>query len=507
MRKNNKTASTKNNSNPPTAGLQLNVRTLGMITLLLFGIMIFAGVLTQIVPAGEYLTAEDGSIISEIDGESTYHRIGDSGYRFWRVFTAPFEIFTTSDAFTGVAIMAFIVLIGGTFLVLENAGVLNYIMSSIVKSFSSRKYLLLALMVLVCMMLSSVVGILEESITVVPLAVAISLALGWDSLVGVGMSLVAIAFGFTAATFNPFNVGVVQSMAELPMFSGLLYRIPVFIGVYVILVLFLVRYAKKIERNPEKSIVYESDRTLREKYSTDVDEELLARPEMKRATRTFVGCICSVFVLAAVSFIAKTIDSIPENVAEIIGYLPMAGMAVMFTVGGLSAASIAGIRGKKLFGGFLQGVKAISPCVPLIIFVMSITFILREGKIIDTILYSVYNLISGFKPSASLMIVFGFIVLLSFFIGSGTAKAFLIMPLVLPLADMIGITRQSVVLAFCLSDGFCNILYPTSGVMLIAIGLVNISYGKYLRWTWKLFLCEFLLSAVILLGAVAINYS
>ncbi len=260
LSKNKKAASSLNNSDAPAAGLQLNARTIGMITILLFAIMIFAGVLTQIVPAGEYLTADDGSIISEIDGQSTYRRIGDSGYRFWRVFTAPFEIFTTSDALTGVAIMTFIVLIGGTFLVLERAGVLNYIMSSIVKSFSSRKYLLLALMVLVCMMISSVVGILEESITLVPLAVAISLALGWDSLVGVGMSLIAIAFGFTAATFNPFNVGVVQSMAGLPMFSGLLYRIPVFIGVYAILVLFLVRYAKKIERNPEKSIVYESDR-------------------------------------------------------------------------------------------------------------------------------------------------------------------------------------------------------------------------------------------------------
>lgn len=119
------------------------------------------------------------------------------------------------------------------------AGVLKYIMSSVVRKFEKKKYLLLAVIVFVCMMMSSVVGVLEESLTLVPLAVAISLALGWDSFVGLGISMVSIAFGYTAATFNPFNVGILQTMADLPLFSGLAYRVLFFVCVYASLVLFL----------------------------------------------------------------------------------------------------------------------------------------------------------------------------------------------------------------------------------------------------------------------------
>lgn len=124
-------------------------------------------------------------------------------------------VFTSSQITTGIGIVVFIVLIGGTFLILDRSGVLKYIMSSVVRKFEKKKYLLLAVIVFVCMMMSSVVGVLEESLTLVPLAVAISLALGWDSFVGLGISMVSIAFGYTAATFNPFNVGILQTMADL----------------------------------------------------------------------------------------------------------------------------------------------------------------------------------------------------------------------------------------------------------------------------------------------------
>ena len=181
-------------------------------------------------------------------------------------------------------------------------------------------------------------------------------------------------------------------------------------------------------------------------------------------------------------------------------------MAILFTVGGISAGYIAGIRGKALGGGFLEGVKTIAPCLPMIWAILSITYVLQEGNIIHTILYHVYNLTSSMSKTGALFAIFLFVVALEFIVGSGTAKAFLIMPIVLPLADLLGLTRQSIVLAFTMSDGFCNILYPTSGIMVIAIGMVGISYGKYLRWSWKLFVMEFGLAALAMLGAVAIGY-
>jgi len=496
----------------PAQGLKIDRKTIIAISGLLLGIMIFAGILTQFVPRGEYERYPEGSerageIICDIKNGVEPNYVADNNYKmpFWRVFTSVIEVFGSDTAATGIAIICFIVLIGGTFLVLDRSGVLKYIMSAIVKKYSDKKYKLLAIMVLACMALSSVCGVLEESITLVPLAVAISLALGWDSLVGLGFSLVAIAFGYSAATFNPFNVGIVQSMAGLRMFSGLGYRLVVFAVVYAVLILFLTRYAKKIEKNPEKSIVYETDLSLRIKYS-EADEGVLLNPALKRAAITFVSCVAGVLVCAALSFGLQMVDSIPDDIKTYIGYLPMVGMAVLFTVGGLCAGSIAGIKGKKLFGGFVDGVKAIAPVAPMIIFVMSITFILQEGKIIDTLLHYVYEGLKGFSPSSALLLFFLFIIILEFFIGSGTAKAFLVMPLVLPLADMLLVSRQSITLSFSLADGFCNIFYPTSGVMILAIGLVNVSYGKFMRWMWKLFAAEFFFAALILLGAIAIGY-
>lgn len=511
MNSNPKTEKTVKESENTGQGLKLDKKTVLFITGLILGIMIFVGILTQIVPRGEYQTDESGAIIASVTdpvtGEqiSTYSPI-DYKMPFWKTFVAPIEVFTTGEAVTGIAIILFIVLIGGTFLVLDKSGVLSYIMGVIVKKYSDKKYKLLPVMILAFMALSSVVGILEESITVTPLCVAIALALGWDSLVGISISLISIAFGFTAASFNPFNVGIVQSMAGIPLFSGILYRLVIFAGVYAILTGFVVRYAKKIEKNPQKSIVYENDLVLREKYLSSVSNDVTSDPRLGRATRTFVGCIAGVLVCAAVSFIVQRIEAVPEVIRDNIDNLPMVSMAILFTVGGLSAGYIAGIRGRKLLSGFVDGAKAIAPIAPLIIFVMAITFILKQGKIIDTLLYFVYSKIADFGPSAALLFIFLFIIVLSFFIGSGTAKAFLIMPIVLPLADMINVTRQSVVIAFCFADGFCNILYPTSGVMIIAIGLVGVSYGKYLRFTWKLFLAEFLFAALILLCAVALGY-
>ena len=142
-----------------------------------------------------------------------------------------------------------------------------------------------------------------------------------------------------------------------------------------------------------------------------------------------------------------------------------------------------------------------------IVIILSITYILDEGNIIHTILNFVYNLINGVSPYTAILLLFAFIVFLEFFVGSGTAKAFLIMPIVLPLADMVEVSRQSVTLAFCLGDGFTNLLYPTSGIMIIAIGLVNISYGKWLKFSWKLFALEGIVSVALMVLAIAFNYS
>lgn len=477
-------------SNKTQSGITLNKKTIVIICILLAAIMALAGVLTQVMPRGVYEFDAEGNIIN-----GTYTSVEEK-MPIWKIFLAPILVFTTSNAVTGLAIILFITIIGGTFLILDKCGILKYIMAVIIERFETKKYLLLNLVILACMFLSSTAGILEESVTLVPIAVAISLALGWDSFVGLGMSLIAVAFGFTAATFNPFNVATVQRLAGIPIFSGLAFRILVFAVVYAILAVFITLYAKKIERNPQKSLCYETDIALREKYRLDDSLSVLSDPNAKKAAKAFVACLCGVLAGIIIDFIAKTE-----------GMISMPAMAVLFLVGGLLAGKFSGLKGKELARTFGDGIKTVAPIIPLILIILSITYILDQGNIIPTILNFVYNLIKGMSPYTAILMLFAFIVFLEFFVGSGTAKAFLIMPIVLPLADMVGVTYQSVTLAFCLGDGFTNLLYPTSGIMIIAIGLVNVSYGKWLKFSWKLFVLEGIASVAVMLLAVATNYS
>ena len=473
-------------------GLQLNKKTMAAITLLLVAVLAFVGVLTQTIPRGEYL-------MDTVDGHETI--VGgtytETDYKMpvWKIVLSPILCFGSSQATTGIAIILIIVFIGGSFLILDQVGVLKYVMASLIRRFKDRKYLLMGIVIFACMALSSTAGVLEESLTLVPLAVAVSLALGWDSLVGLGISLVSVAWGFTAATFNPFNVVTVQKLAGLKVFSGLWLRLLLFVGVYAVLFLFLFLYARRIEKRPERSLVYESDRALREKYRIEDLDAVLSDTRVRKGAKAFLICMAADILCIAADF-AFTLG----------GMLSLPAMAVLFTTGGLLAGHFTGLRGKALFKSFLQGAKTIAPAIPLVVFVIAISYILNEGKIMHTLLYHVYGVMEGLSPTAAIFLLFLVIAGLEFFIGSGTAKAFLIMPLVAPLSDLVGITRQSVVTTFCLADGFTNLLYPTSGIMIIAIGLVGVSYGKWLRWSWKLFAAEFAFSAAIMLLMVAINY-
>lgn len=485
-------------------GLSIDKKTVVSILCVLAAVLVFVGILTQVVPRGEYLIDADGSII-----DGTYTEISDYKLPIWKIIASPVLAFTNENATTGLGIVAILILVGGTFLILDRIDVLKYIMASIVNKFKDKRYLLIAVMVFAGMFLSSTAGILEESLTLVPIAVAVSLAMGWDSFTGLGMSLVSIAFGFTAATFNPFNVITVQKLADLDIFSGLWLRVLIFAAVYVSLTAFLIIYAKRVEKNPEKSVAFESDKLIREKYSMDKCMPVLDNKNVGKATKVFVICLGMVLVGIVASFVLSIVgNKIGNETMSSIGSVASLGaMAVFFPVGGLLAGRSSGLHGKKLWKTFGEGVKTIIPVLPLIIFILAISYILDAGKIMHTLLYYIDSLMNGISPYAAIILMFVFIAVLEFFVGSGTAKAFLIVPLMSMLCDLLGVTRQSMVVTFCMADGFTNLLYPTSGIMILAIGMVGVSYKKWLKWSWKLFALQGIIAVGFMLLAVAINYN
>lgn len=468
------------------SSIKIGKRTFISAVIILGCLMIIAGVLTHLVPAGRFEREfVDGR---EIVVPGTFKQVAGGGYPVWRWFTAPFEVLWGPDRVMVISVILFILIIGGSFSVLEQSGVLAAAITRIVSAVGHRKYLLLSLITLFFMLFGSLLGILEEIVPLVPLAVALAWSLGWDSLTGLGMSLLATGFGFSAALTNPFTIGVAQRLAELPAFSGIGFRAIVFVLIYIILVVFLVRHAKKVEKNPEASLVWREDDRAKKR---EADRGLNVDSAKRGSLGWFTFCLLGVI---AVIVAAPLIPELSDYTMPLV--------ALLFFVGAIGAGLLSG---KGVLRAFGKGVLGILPGMFLIMMAMSVKFIISQGGVMDTLLFYAAGAISRTSPAGAAILTYIVVLVLEFYIGSATAKAFLVMPILAPLADLVGITRQVSVLAFAFGDGFTNVLYPTNPMLLIALGLTVVSYPKWLRWTIGLQLVMTVLSVLLLLAAVAIN--
>lgn len=475
------------------AGIQISKKSFFSSVIILFVLMIIAGVLTRIIPPGVYeRIIVDGREAIDV---SSFRFISGVNYPIYRWLTAPIEVLWGPDSLTVIVIIFFILFIGATFAILDKSGILKYIMDSIVRRFESNKYKLLAVLILFFMLFGSVFGIFEELVALVPISITLAYSLGWDSLVGLGMSALASGFGFAAATFNPFTIGVAQKLSGLPPFSGILYRILIFGIIYLSITVFLTRYAKKIEKTPELSSVYEDDRLQRIKYTNVYNEERIDNPNLEKAVKVFLGFLVFIVVMIASGFFIPVLSDIS---------LPL--VAVLFLVGGLVAGKISKYNEKGLIKDLVQGLTGIAPSILLILMAMSVKLIITKGGSMDTILYYASGKISNLSPYTAGMFIYLLILFLNFFIGSGSAKAFLIIPIITPLTDLVGITRQVAVQAFCFGDGFSNMLYPTNAVLMIALGLTVVSYPKWFKWTIKLQAFVFIVTSLLLFVAISSGY-
>jgi len=353
----------------------------------------------------------------------------------------------------------------------------------------------MAVLVLFFMLFGSVFGIFEELVALVPIVILLSRALGWDSLVGLGMSALAAGFGFASATLNPFTLGVAQELAELPAFSGVGFRLLVFAVCYSVLYLYLYRYARKIEADPTKSLVYAEDLAYKEKHTAASQMEHLPNEQyLGKTVKIFAAALALVIGYIVAGFFVPALSSVS---------LPV--MAVAFLVGGLLAAK-ASRYGGKLLPDFVSGVLGIAPSALLIMMAMSVKHIITEGGIMDTILYYVSEAAAGMGTYGAAVVIFLLVLVLNFFVSSGSAKAFLLMPILAPLADLVGLSRQVAVQAFCFGDGFTNMLYPTNALLMISLGLTMVSYPKWFKWTIKLQLLMLAVNVALLMAAVAIGF-
>jgi uncharacterized ion transporter superfamily protein YfcC len=473
------------------SGAQISTKAFIQAVAIIFFLMMAAGIMTRVVPAGQYARVTvDGREVINPDSFTLTPR---PDYPIWRWFTAPFEVLGAPGNITVIAIILFILLVGVAFAVMDKSGILKSVISRIIKVFGGRKYTLLLIITFFFMVLGAFFGIFEEVIPLVPIIIALAFSLGWDSLVGLGMSILATNVGFSMAVFNPFTIGVSQKLAGLPLFSGALPRVVLFIVGYVILALFLRAYARKIDKHPEASPVFKEDQAERLRLgSFEVDKT--DDPRMRRA----IVFLAIFFALILAVLVASPFITFLSDYA-----LPLTGL--LFVIGGIGAGLIAGV-GKAVWKAVWDGFLGIAPAVPLLMLAASVRFIVQSGGILDTVLHWASSLTTGLSPFGAALAIYGLTLVMELFITSGSAKALLLIPILMPLSDLVHVNRQIAVSAYCFGDGFSNLVYPTNAALLITLSLTVVPYHKWVKWLLGLWFWIFLATVAFLGIAVLIHY-
>lgn len=455
---------------------------------ILFVLTLIAGILTQVIPQGQYQR------VKTLDGEKiipdSFSYIERRPLPIYHWFIAWIEVLFDSGSLIVISIIVFILIIGTCFAIIDKTNVLQDVIRILSEKFFNNKFLLVSIITFFFMLIGSMFGIFEEMIPLIPLILVLCKNFGWDELMALGMSLLATGFGFAAAISNPFTLGVAQRLANIPVFSGAALRVLIFIVVYIILVTFLELYMKKLSKNIN-NIEVKKDFN---------GESILENSEKNRLMKKSVIFFVFMMILMLV-FIILTLF-----IKEISG-LSLPFIALVFIIIAIGTSIIQKIPAKEVLKTALKGFSGIAPAIILILLAMGVNFIIRKGNIIDTILFFASNQLKKAGSYGTAVGIYLITLFLNFFIGSASAKAFLLMPILTPLADITGISRQIAVLAFQFGDGFSNVIYPTNPVLLIGLAISGIAYPKWFKFTIILQIIIFIVTIIFLLIAVAFNYT
>ncbi len=465
--------------NKESKGLNISVRSFITALIVIFVLMIISFVLTMLIPGGSYTRVDDGNGNMIIDTNSEYTII-QGGIPLWKWLLSPVLVLGANGSGTLIAVIVFLLVIGGVFNALDKCGLIAYILNKTAHRFGAVRYKLMAIIVFFFMALGSLIGSFEECVPLVPLVCALSISIGWDILTGVGMSLLAAGCGFAAGVCNPFTVGVAQELAGLPMFSGIWLRLLSFALIYGLLLCFLKHHAKKVEKpltQTDTSITYQNN------------------SKMDAGMGWFIGILGFGILMILASAVIPALQD-----------LTMIIVAVMFLAAGIVSTLISGMKGHELFKHFINGVTSICPAVIMILMASSIKYTLEEAHILDTILHSAVGIANTLPRWTVILFIYLIVLGMNFFIPSGSAKAFMLVPLIVPLAQVFGISAQLCVVAFAFGDGFSNVIYPTNPALLISLGLADVSYSDWFKYSAKFQILNLLLTSGILLFGMITQY-
>ncbi len=448
---------------------------------IIFVIILAAVLLTWIIPAGEYLRVEDAATGRELIDPASFHYVDRTPVNPLKVMDFVITGFENS-----IDLILVILFAGGAFHMVTESGALHASVAKVARRFSNRLYIFIPMLTLVFTLIATSQGV-NLFIPFVPITLLLSYALGLDSIVGVGIILLGGAIGFSTGTLQINTTLVAQEIAGLAPYSGLGYRFLCLIVFFVITNAYLIRYAMRIQKNPELSPMYELDSQSDMKADTDLD----SFGEM--TWRRWAILAAMVVTLALIAYGGVKLDWDMENFAPMFLWL----------------AIIVGLLDRKgpsaIAKGLIAGCKTMLGAAMIIGLARAIALVLSAGGIIDTIVHAlsgVLNVVPSFLQAPVMLLCN---VIINMFITSGSGQAVVVMPLFLPVADLVGMTRQTAILAFNFGDGFCNYVLPTSTALMGLLGAANVPYDRWMKFMWKLFVIWLLTGSVLLILANAIH--
>lgn len=454
------------------------------IYVILFVFSAVAAIFTHFIPSGEYERVPGPEGRTTIDATS-YHLIEQTPVGIAKFMTAiPRGLIDAGE------VVFFTFIIGGMFMVIRRTGIIEVAVDKLARKFANNSLLLIPVLTTVFAFIATLIGTAELSLVYIPVIMPLIIALGYDSLTAAAIALCGTVVGFSAGILNPINTGLGQKLSGLPVFSGMGMRSIVFVLAVTSAIFFIMRYARKVKNDPVKSFVYEEDSEKREEF-----KQIGGTMELKMSLRQKLASYAALILFGVLVYgVIKQ------------GWF-MVEMSGLFIIMGVIVGLVAGLKLTEICEGFNQGFKDVLMGAFIVGLARAIAVILEDGHVMDTIVHALGSLIGDLPPAFAAVGMYFVQTAINFVISSGSGQALVTMPIMAPLADLVGVTRQTAVLAYQLGDGFTHVLFPTSGYFMAALAIAGVSYQKWLRFFLPVFGVWATISIGTLIVAQAIGWS
>ena len=460
--------------------INISRKTFIQVTTLLLGLLIFSIVLTYVVPKGRFGTLPSG----EVNYLEYIPIDGAGGISVIRGILAPVLVFASGDGLTLIMLSLFLFVISAAFQVMNDVGGIRALVGAVSERFMSHRYVLIVLISLVFYCFGSFLGLFEEMLTMLPIVTALCLMVGFDSFTGFLCCIIACGFGFASAITNPFTVLLASEIIGANPMGHIWYRILIFVVMFGLLMGYLLLYVRRITKDPSSSLTMRHDENLK---ASQTSADVTSDNERK------IKLIYTAFLLVSLALI------IIASMSDALRSYAVVILTAYFLIFGPLAGILASGSVRKAMKSFFDGILGALPTIAFIAIAASVKFVFEEGAILPTIVHQINVLIEGHSPIMVAFVIYLIVLLLEFFISSSTAKAILVMGLLAMVNT--GLSKQMLVLLYTFGDGYTNVIFPTSPVLLISLSMIEVDYLKWVKKSLPLFAVNLLL----VLGFIALG--